>query len=414
MSLVLTDDQQAAKDEFISFLADPIETVFVLEGYSGTGKSTLVAHLLDNLPNLMKTVRLINPKAKSYQVELTATTNKAAEALAHISGSLDVTTIHSKLGLRVQTDSTTGKSTLVPSRKDYEYGKLLFIDEASYIDSHLLSLIFKSVKDCKIVFMGDPAQLTPVMSTSTPVFNAGFRGAKLSQVVRQAEGNPIVGLSTKFRETVETGEFFQFKPDGSHVQHMPRDLFEKEIIAEFSRPDWKYHCSKILGWTNKCVIGYNRAVNEVIKGDPDFQVGDYAICNKYVNYNRMSIKTDETVLITEIGPDTSEYGIAGNKVTLNNRSSFFMPKHRSDAQSALKHYRDAGEFKIAQEIDQAWIDLRAAFAQTVNKSQGSTYDRVFIDLDDISRCNSGEQIARMMYVGVSRARTKVMMTGDFV
>jgi ATP-dependent exoDNAse (exonuclease V) alpha subunit len=61
-----------------------------------------------------------------------------------------------------------------------------------------------------------------------------------------------------------------------------------------------------------------------------------------------------------------------------------------------------------------WIDLRAAYAQTVNKSQGSTYDRVFIDLDDIRRCNSGDQIARMLYVAVSRAREQVFLTGDLV
>jgi ATP-dependent exoDNAse (exonuclease V) alpha subunit len=69
---------------------------------------------------------------------------------------------------------------------------------------------------------------------------------------------------------------------------------------------------------------------------------------------------------------------------------------------------------VLHQIDQSWIDLRAAYAQTINKSQGSTYDKVFIDLDNVSRCHVGDQIARMMYVGVSRARSQVIFTGDLV
>ena len=65
-------------------------------------------------------------------------------------------------------------------------------------------------------------------------------------------------------------------------------------------------------------------------------------------------------------------------------------------------------------MDNNWIDLRAAYASTINKAQGSTYKTVFIDLDDIKRCNSGDQIARMMYVGVSRASQRVWLTGDLV
>lgn len=61
-----------------------------------------------------------------------------------------------------------------------------------------------------------------------------------------------------------------------------------------------------------------------------------------------------------------------------------------------------------------WIDLRAAYACTINKAQGSTYDKVFIDLDDIKKCNSGNQIARMLYVGVSRARLIVYLCGDLI
>jgi ABC-type transport system involved in cytochrome bd biosynthesis fused ATPase/permease subunit len=101
--LVLTDDQEAALKAFCEFLFDPVERVFVLSGYSGTGKSTLVKTLIDRLPGYIRTVKLIDSTYKELQIQLTATTNKAAESFAHATG-MDVITIHSFLGLRVNTD----------------------------------------------------------------------------------------------------------------------------------------------------------------------------------------------------------------------------------------------------------------------------------------------------------------------
>ena len=409
--ITLTKDQQNALEAFGRFMTDPSESVFVLSGYSGTGKTTLVKTLLEQMPNFMKTYRLLNPKANEYQIELTATTNKAAENFSQLSGK-EVNTIHSYLGLRVNTNYETGVTTLVPRSMEPKQGILLFIDEASYVDSNLLRLIFKLTKDCKIVFIGDPAQLTPIKSSGTPVFTARFPGAHLSQVVRQAEGNPIVDLSTKFRETVNSGEFFSFTPDGQSIKYLERNDFNKAIESEFTRPDWKYQDSKVLAWTNKCTIGYNHAVRDHVKGNPNFQVGDYAVCNKYVQVGNKNIKTDQLVQITGISPDTSEYDVAGNLFTLDNCISVFMPKSLADKNALIKKARAAEQFSIVERADNQWIDLRAAYACTVNKAQGSTFDRVFIDLDDIKRCNSGDQIARMLYVGVSRARQQVFLTGD--
>lgn len=407
--MTLTHDQQKALEAFIYFLADPAETVFVLKGYSGTGKTTLVTHLLDQLPQFMKTIRLLQPSAKDYEVELTATTNKAAEVLSHTTGQ-SVATIHSLLGLRVSQDFKAGTTTLTPSKREKQRGKLIFIDEASYIDSQLLSWIFKLTEHCKIVFMGDPAQLTPVKSNSTPVFETQFKGAMLSEVVRNT--GPILDLSTRFRHTVESGEFFSFTPDGEAIQYLPREEFNQAILTEFSRPDWRYQDSKILGWTNKCAISYNHAVSDTVKGDPDFQVGDYAICNKFLSINRHTIKTDQLVCITGIEEESEEYGVRGHYYTLDNSIRVFGAKALEARNARLKRARAEEAFDIVEHIENRWVDLRAAYASTINKAQGSTYDRVFIDLDDVRKCNSGEQIARMLYVGVSRARHQVTLTGD--
>ena len=409
----LTVDQQHAMDALNQFLCDPVETVFVLSGYSGCGKSTLVRTLIDSLPSFMKAAKLINPSHPDYQLALTATTNKAAENLGRITGE-ETTTIHSFLGLRVQTDYKTNVTTLIPKNREVKEGFLLVVDEASYIDSQLLNLVFSRTKDCKIVFVGDPAQLTPVKSVGTPVFDANFTGAALTTVVRQAEGNPIVALSTKFRNTVNSGEFFKFIPDGHNVQYLCRDDFNRKIEQEFSRADWRYQDSKILGWTNKCVVGYNHFVRNSVKGDPHFAVGDYAVCNSFLSIGRKSIKTDQLVEITRIEPDREVHGVVGNYYQMDHDTSAFMPKTLESKNARIKQAKADNKLSLVAEIDAEWVDLRAAYACTINKSQGSTFNEVFIDLDDVSRCNSGDQIARMLYVAVSRARNHVYLTGDLI
>ena len=412
--ITLNEGQEAAIGALVHFLQDPNEIAFKLTGYSGTGKSTMVSVFMDRLPGIMKTLQLLNPKLPDLEVQLTATTNKAAENFAHITG-MSAITIHSFLGLRVSTDFRTGVTTLEPKTRDKKAGYLLFIDEYSYVDSQLLDYIFKLTERCKVIFIGDPAQLTPVKSKGCPVAEAKFPEAKLTQVVRQAEGNPIIELSTKFRNTVNTGEFFAFVPDGENIIHLPREKFNDEVEREFSRPDWRNNDSKVLGWTNKCAIGYNNLVREVVKGTPDFQVGDYAICNKFLSVGKStSFKTDQLVCITGVSEPTAKYGVAGREYRLDGSVPVFVPASLPEKTKFISSSRAAGEYGRADEAENKWGDLRAASACTVNKAQGSTYDRVFIDLDDIGRCNSGDQIARMLYVGVSRARHQVFLTGDLV
>ena len=409
--LTLTPDQQNAQDALNKFLVDPVETVFVLSGFSGTGKSSMVKSFLDQIDDFMRTARLINPSLKEYAVELTATTNKAAENFAALT-KRTVKTIHSYLGLRVQTDYSTGITTLIPKSSEQKRDMLILIDEASFIDKQLLGCIFKMIKDCKVILIGDPAQLIGVKSTGAPVFDANFTGAHLSQVVRQAAGNPIVALSTKFRETVTSGEFFSFTPDGHAIQYLERNDFNLAIEKEFVRPDWKYSDSKVLAWTNKCVIAYNQAISNCVKGDPNFQVGDYAVCNSFVMAGKQSIKTDQMVQITEIGPDTSEYDVPGNMLVLDHMTKVFMPKSLALKNARIKQAKAAEQFRVIERLESQWIDLRCAYSSTINKSQGSTYDAVYIDLDDVRKVNNGTTMARLLYVAVSRARKHVFLTGD--
>ena len=419
-NFTLTDGQQAALNAFNAFLLDPVETVFVLRGYSGCGKSTLVRKIIDDIPSIQRTLKLINPSVRPYDIVLTATTNKAAENLSAITG-MDVATIHSTIGMLVRTDYKTNVTTLSPKANFTTIeNTILFIDEASYVDKDLLGWIFKRTKNCKIVFVGDPAQLKPVKATSTPVFDANFGGAELTEVVRQktpdgsaAALHPITAWAAQMRETVKTGVWTPFIPDGFHIQRLTRDAFNDAIIEEFTRPDWKYQHSKILAWTNKTVIAYNQFVRNAAQGDPNFQEKDYAVVNSFmVSGKGYSLKTDQLVQITSIEPTTEHHGVIGNFMTVDHAVRAFQPKSLAAKLQAIKEARAADRLDLVQEMDERWFDLRGAYAQTINKSQGSTYDKVFIDLDDVGRCNNGDDLARMLYVGPSRARHHVYLTGD--
>lgn len=417
----LSPDQKTAYDAFGAFVVEPTAKIFVLEGYAGTGKSTLVEQLLKDLDKFQSMGKLLNPHSTDWEIRLTATTNKACESLeALVTG--EVVTIHSLLGLRVHTDFRNNTTTLA-LRKNAEplpNNLIIIIDEASYIDHQLLSWIFKLSPGCKLVFIGDPAQLLQISSRDAPVFAEDFGKsigkvvkAKLTKVMRQGEGSPILSLATAFRETVSTGQFFQFMPDGQHIQHLSNADFEKAVLAEFGRDDWSYHQSKVLAWRNKTVDQYNRGIRQAVQGEPDLKVGDYAVCNKYINNRNCNIRTDQMVRITHLSDSDSYYDTPGHEVVLDHQHVAFLPDSLDSRKAAIKQATAEGNTKVLADIDNQWIDLRAAYACTVNKSQGATFDKVFIDLSDIGACSNGNTIARMLYVAVSRARHQVIFTGDF-
>lgn len=416
----LSEDQQKALQEFYLFYTSTTENVFVIAGNAGCGKTTLVNNIIKNLPKFVQSCKLLNASVKEYGIYLTATTNKAADNLRELTNypRNDVTTIHSLLGLVVKTDYQSNKSIVTrKSKHTYVSHSLIFIDEASYIDSHLLQIIFECVDKCKIVFIGDPAQLTPVKSNYCPVFLSGFKTVTLNKVMRQAENNPIINLALKFRDTVNTDKFFKFKPDNFHIQHFNKEDFLKKIEERFSIPNWSYSCSKVLAWTNACVVDYNNYIQNKVHGKTTFKVNDYALCNSYVHTKDLSYKANSIVQISSISPDTYSYGVLGNFMSFDGLTLFnviFVPKSFQDINDALKKAKSECDEDTMRIISETFMDLRAVFACTINKSQGSTYDEVFIDLDNIKKCNQSNQVARMLYVAISRARHHVYLTGDIV
>lgn len=413
-AITLTEDQQNAMDAFLDFYNDPLEKVFVISGASGRGKSTLVKHLIEQLHKQTRISNAIGINVE-YTPVFTATTNKAAEVLGDLTQK-EATTIHSFLGLSY--DPIRG--TLKRSPRFYKREKdgfLIIVDEASYVDPKLLKDILDGLGKSKLVFIGDSEQLLAVNCPTSPVFNAGFNEAKLNEPVRQAKGSPVYELVELFHDAVLTGQWGQFTPDGQGVIHMSDKEFEAEIVKEFTRPDWHFKDSKILTWTNKSAMAYNDFVMSIVNGVPDFRSGDYGICNEHFHGKLGAIRAEQQVLMSKVSrhifivdPDTP---VDGWMVRVSGYD-YFLPEDRTQKSRLINKAREAGDFDMLETINSTWIDLRPAYAQTINKAQGSTYGKVFLDLTDISKNRNADTLARLLYVGAGRARTNIYLRGDLV
>lgn len=414
--ITYTEGQEKGSLLFGQFYINPNENVMILKGYSGTGKSTLVKRLLGEIPKLDEMCKMLSDSYRPYDIALTATTNQAAEALAmSINFVREVTTIHKYLGLRVHTvDYVKRIKELRATRREKRERILLFIDECSYIDRELMRLIHEETEDCKIVFIGDPAQLTPVKSSYMPAFEMNRNEIELTELVRFDDG-PISNLVSALRRTVLEGVWPNFS------EFITPGIFEKVDRFEFDRmtqaaflPDSGMGKCKILAYTNDCVIGYNNRLSAKYNGSSDPLVGQIMVNNEECNNGAERVANNIEVIIEEVEP-ASRFGYPGWEVKLMGKSGvYFMPANcRTARDAAHKEAVRNDNFDMMKEVVDAWIDLRPSYACTGNKSQGSTYDTIFVDLGNVlTMVRGGDQLARLLYVMYSRARSRIISVGD--
>lgn len=410
-AITLTKCQEAAYAAIVKLITDPSQKYLVIEGGAGTGKTTLIDTFMTEWET---TVALTAGAFEDQPIYLTATTNKAADALSQATGR-EVTTINSLLGIRVQ---RTGykQSTLEWGGKEKLCDSIIFIDEASFISEELLNAIFVRTVNCKIIFLGDPYQLPPVGFNESPVFMKGFKTVVMSEIKRQGHDSPIKVLSRNLRELVRTGGAMpKAGVDGVHILHLNHEDFLAEISSTFSQS----RNSRILAWTNERANYYNQYVSQMLNGSGDIQEGDTVVINKmYARNSRNGNVTfkypaDSTMTVNSVGAwYTDHFGLTVRNITNHNQHIFIQPENMESVEEALKLAYANNEYERADRLEKRYADLRHPYGSTVNKSQGSTYDSVFVDLSDIGRCREKSQKHRMLYVAASRARDRVVFTGD--
>lgn len=205
-----TEDQRAACCALVDFLYSPDPCrAFLLRGYAGTGKTSLVAALIKVAPQLR------------IRTELLAPTGRAAKVLSSYAGR-KAYTIHKKIYVTVL--DNTGTHRMVRAANKHSY-TLFIVDEASMIGNDvpaeyqrsLLEDLIDYVLDgnhCRLLLVGDSAQLPPVGMEESPALDADYLSAvsplhvaqyEMKEVVRQQRQSGILANATTVRHAIVNG-----------------------------------------------------------------------------------------------------------------------------------------------------------------------------------------------------------------
>lgn len=416
--------QEEAVQNMLSFLVSNKHKFFVLKGFSGTGKTTVITHLINNIEGYYKMLQGLSPGLVVPEVLLTATTNKAAEVLESIT-KVECKTIHSLLNLVIKPDFKTGKEILrrksdAKDISDLLINSLVIIDEGSMLNKELMRFLEESMSPTtKVIIVGDPAQLLAVGDNFSHVFFNNYPEFTLTKPQRQDENNSILKFGEQMRRTIDTGDFLPINYDTSNLIKLDGDEFKEHVDTYFKNQHYG-QSNKILAWSNAKVIQYNKYVRSLYTDKDAPQKGELYIANSSCKNNGggLALKNNQLVEIEEVNEIVygdanipcyliSLKGIRDRVYMPINKQSFdyFLKGLASDAKIYRKNWSEYFMYK------EKFADLRPAHSMTVHKSQGSTFDTVYLDLYDISNCNIPNQVARLLYVAATRARNKVYFYG---
>lgn len=413
--ITLSSDQKIAVDTFLEFMKDDSQHEMVLAGHSGSGKSTITHYMMQALDKANEIESLITRQPVLFSPKyFTATTNKASKVLSDMLN-YPTQTIHSFLHLKVKNDFKTGKTVLIENKKQPFYivnDALVLIDEASMIDEELLAVIRKKLKKCKVVFIGDPYQLPPVMSDTCPVFDTVKNQVHLSTIHRQAENSPIISLGELFRQSVITGDTVKISATEPSIYYAKGSEFQQMMDDSFSANKYNAGHSKVLAWSNQRVHQYNDYIRELLGNTGPYVVGEYLITNKPILQGASIVfPTDSVVQITNISGG-KQVDLLGWHVELNGHVNAFIPKNKWEVSTLVKQYSKNKDWHNYFETQEIFADLRPIHASTIHKAQGSTHNTVFIDLSDIGKNSDKNEVARLLYVAATRASEQVVFSGS--
>ena len=430
--LALNSGQQAAAHAFFGFLMDPTEKVFRLSGPAGVGKTHWMKFVMRHTVEQYRRVcELMGLKPVEFEFELCATTNKAAEVLAQATG-FPAQTIHSFLKLRVRDNYQTGTTEISRTNAwTVHHKKLVFIDEASMVDKELYRFIFEGLdKTCKVVFLGDHCQMAPVFEPLSLVYANPGPGALLSQPMRNAGQPALMALCQQLRDTVEN---LVFQP----IQEVPGviDILDEAQAYQFIedgfttlKPD-----ARMLAFSNARVQEYNSHIRGLRNLPDHFTPGEFLINNTVLTIGKGDstrlVPIEAEIEVLEIGNhietiqvDPSDPGATFEAYTMvfrehgrkanNAPTKVLVPLAYARVDALIKHYGRQKNWERLFWLKNTFPDFRQRDAATVYKAQGSTYKTVFLDLANIGVCKHNDQIARMLYVGASRATDRVVCYGE--
>lgn len=463
MEFTLTTQQQQVLAKIKIFMESDA-SVFILRGYAGTGKTTMIKQIVDYV-------------LQDRDVELMAPTGRAARVLQTKTGHLAKTvhkTIYSSAALLAKEvqDVAESEFKLCFPIKITDGNIVAIVDEASMLCSlkraqeifvfgtdnlmdDLLTYVPPSFGG-KVIFVGDPMQLPPIGESVSNALNADFfeqKGlkvmqAELTEVLRQTGDSVILKNAMQIRNLLkkEKRNRLVFEKKKGDMESLPSGELLKKYIE--TRKQTNKDDSVVICFSNRSASKYNKDIRKELYGEeePELQVGDVLLVNQ--NNYRLDIMNGEFVPVLYVGEKVRQSAPvyvqeSGNKIrkvielefvhiqvfnSQNERQDCMLlldllnnenPSLGIDEQRALFiNFRMRNpnlkprteEFTNALMADPYFNCLKAkyGYAVTGHKCQGGEWDNVFIDY--CGRTGLSDDCLRWAYTATTRARKLLYFT----
>lgn len=443
-----TQDQSDCMRLLSGFVAgNTNDVIFLMTGYAGTGKTSVIASLVATLNTLRQKSVLLAP------------TGRAAKVLTSYTG-MDAYTVHRKIYR--QKSATDGVGRFVLDR-NFHKETYFIVDEASMIPEEssegsmfgsgrllddLLEYVYTGT-DCKLILVGDVAQLPPVGSIVSPALDENvLRGTgfalqmfELRQVIRQSEGSGILMNATAVRQQVSDGDLSV--PE--LVLHGYSDIVRlggAELIDTLTEAYDRCGTDGVIVVVNSNNLAnrYNQGIrNMVFFREEEISSGDLVMVvkNNYYWLNEEEstsfIANGDIAEVKRIRRYEEVYGMRFAEMTLWFRDAELeidakvmldTLMMRTPSLSAVKSRElyfavlaDHPGIKSKRKQYEAVrndpyynaLQIKFAYAVTCHKSQGGQWERVFIDQGMFNRQEPTIDYLRWFYTALTRATDKVYL-----
>ena len=445
----LTGEQQEALEKWSVFLFDRNnDSLFLMKGYAGTGKSSLVGAIVKTLNEL---------KLKSV---LLAPTGRAAKVFSIYSGQ-NAYTIHKKIYRQKEFSNDPTGFVLADNLHKHT---LFIVDEASMISNsgmdssffgsgRLLDDLIRYVysgEGCRLVLLGDSAQLPPVSQLESPALNISVLqgyglnvySLTLTEVVRQAKTSGILTNATQMRKKLETNRTAVFPKistgNGSDVQIVAGEDLTEAIQDAYQRDGLEE--TIVITRSNKRANGFNDAIrNRILYREEELTTGDMLMVVKN-NYHWAKeeesmdfIANGDLMKIVRVRRTQEFYGFRFCDVTARfpdyetemdlkilldtlHTEAPALPKELSDKlfNAILEDYAYIPQKReqmkqIKENPFYNVVHVKYAYAVTCHKAQGGQWKNVFLDLSYIPPEQVGIDFYRWLYTAFTRATERVFL-----
>lgn len=445
-----TSDQLDLFHTFSDFiLSKNSNSLFVLKGYAGTGKTSSISHIVNDLQKLGQKFVLLAP------------TGRAAKVLSNYAG-FPASTIHRKI-YHVNTRQTGWYFNL---KHNNHTNTLFFVDESSMLAHHteavswstrqslledLINFVYQG-KNCRLILIGDTAQLPPVKSDNSPAldehylqthFNKKVMSITLKEVVRQDSDSGILENATMLRTMIDDDSDVPFKFKLSADVTRLIDGYEIEDALQQSYYNYSVEDTLVVVRSNKRANLYNKQLrHKLLEYDNELVSGDYVMVvkNNYFWLDQKSeagfIANGDMAEVLNIHNFINLYGFRFAEVTLR---LIDYPKQEPfdtllildtlDVEAANLPYeklqalyqeisQDYLELKDKRKIHEKIMDspyynalqIKHAFAITCHKSQGGQWQNVFIEKPYLPDGQTTDYL-RWLYTAFTRAQRHIYLIG---